>query len=262
MGYGGAATEGQYAGTAVVAATDAILGTKSEGVPAGKATTEGDGGPGNLAVIDITEGDACVYCCGTAVFTVGKRGTCGGDRGVVGCGDIDGAGDAAAVLGPCPIGVGVGYLPADGAAGAGRGEVIGAVDVGDAAQGGLVLGYGGAATEGQYAATAVVAAADAILGGEAEGVSAGQSTANGDGGCGELGVIAITEGEGAVYRCGAVMLTVGECAACGGDRGVVTGGEVYGAGDAAAVLCPCPIGVGVGYLPADGTAGTGRGGIF
>ena len=262
MGYGGAATEGQYAGTAAVAATDAILGAKSEGVSCGKATTDGDGGPGDLGVVSITEGDACVYCCCTAVFTVGEGGTCGGDRGVVTCGDIDGAGDAAAVLGPCPIGVGVGYLPADGAAGAGRGEVIGAVDVGDAAQGGLVLGYGGAATEGQYAATAVVAAADAILGGEAEGVSAGQSTANGDGGCGDLGVIAITEGEGAVYRCGAVMLTVGECAACGGDRGVVTGGEVYGAGDAAAVLCPCPIGVGVGYLPADGTAGTGRGGIF
>ena len=87
MGYGGSATEGQYAGTAVVAATDAILGAKSEGVPAGKATTEGDGGPGNLGVIDITEGDGGINRCGTAVFTVGEGGSCGGDRGIVGCGN-------------------------------------------------------------------------------------------------------------------------------------------------------------------------------
>ena len=124
LGYGGAATEGQYAGTAVVAATDAILGGKPEGVSAGQSATEGDGGSGDLAVIGITQCNGVVYRGCTAVFTVGEGGTCGGYGGVVGCGEVYCAGDGTAVLGPCPIGVGVGYLPADGAAGAGRGGIF------------------------------------------------------------------------------------------------------------------------------------------
>ena len=124
MGYGGAATEGQHAGTAVVAATDAILGGKPEGVPVGKATTEGDGGCSDLCVIAITEGDGVVYRCGTAVFTVGEGGACGGYGGVVGCGEVYGAGDGTAVLGSITIGVGISDLPADGTAGASGGGIF------------------------------------------------------------------------------------------------------------------------------------------
>ncbi|MEE7626706.1 hypothetical protein V3O24_11080, partial [Methylobacter sp. Wu8] len=74
---GRGAGQGQYAGAAVVAAGDAVLGGESQRVAAGEAGRKCHRGPGNLGIVDIGEGDGVVDSRRRTVFGIAQRTACG-----------------------------------------------------------------------------------------------------------------------------------------------------------------------------------------
>ncbi len=105
----------------------------------------------------------------------------------------------------------------------GRGRIVRRVEVGDAAQRGLVVRHRGATVQGQNTGAGVPAAGDAVLVGEGQCVLAGgEASRDRDGGAGQVGVVHVTHRQAAVHRRRGAVLGVGQRRAGGCDhRGVV-----------------------------------------
>ena len=127
-------------------------------------------------------------------------------------------------------------MPRNGAGTVGQRVIVGGVfrggTEGDGAQGGLVLGLGGGATEGQHSCGGVVAAGDAVLVGEAQLVARNETGGDGDCGPGEIGIIHICQVDSGVHDCGHTVLGVREDRTRSGDWTVVHRGDDYRGGGA------------------------------
>ena len=200
-------------------AGDAIGIGKSEDILTGLiAAADGDGGAFHIGVINIGDGEGPVDDGCAIAFGVGEGGARIRDHGgIIGIRDGNGGCDARGVDGP------IVDHPSDGPIGVVR--VIGVgVLIGDALEGGLVVGFAGRAAQRQDTATAVPRAGDAIGIGKSEDILTGLiAAADGDGGAFHIGVINIGDGEGPVDDGCAIAFGVGEGGARIRDHGGIIG---------------------------------------
>ena len=209
VGQCGGTREGHDARRRIVAARDAVLVCETEHVlGAGKSSGDRDGGAGQIRAVHIADGETAGDGRGGRVLDVGKRAALDASqrRGIVDGrdGDIPGGNVAQVEAGRSVV-----DLEADRPRG-GAGVVAG-VGVGHRSQGGLVVGNRGRTAEREDAGYRVVAAGDAVGGGETEHVlAASKSRGDRDRCAGRVRAVHVADGETAGDSRGGRVLGVGE----------------------------------------------------